>query len=327
MSEYSFRWVNHSKVKRYPQSFEVDSMFAGIGWDIAARELGLTVRGFDNDKFVCQTRAKLKMFTISEDISKITGIEKSRAKILLASPPCQPWSVSGSGNQDLMSIIHKIESGKALTAFKDFRTELMLEPLRWIIAKCEAGNPYTHIAFEQVPPALSVWYLYEPILKNYGYSVVTGKLSAEQYGTPQTRPRAILMAKYKQPVKFPEPTHSRYYASKYYVDPGKLPFISIAQALLNKDTASFKQEAGRNRKADNVVNYRQANEPSFTITTKTFRWIFETKALTATPIECAVLQGFARDIPWSGPILEVRKQIGNACPPPLARAIISELLT
>lgn len=49
-------------------------------------------------------------------------------------------------------------------------------------------------------------------------------------------------------------------------------------------------------------------------------------AITVTVEEAAVLQGFPRGYPWRGSRTRQHEQIGNAVPPPLARAIIAALL-
>ena len=46
-----------------------------------------------------------------------------------------------------------------------------------------------------------------------------------------------------------------------------------------------------------------------------------------TTAECAVLQGFLPDWPWNGSKTAVYRQVGNACPPPLAEAVARAIRT
>ena len=43
--------------------------------------------------------------------------------------------------------------------------------------------------------------------------------------------------------------------------------------------------------------------------------------------EAGILQGFPADYPWRGPVSRQKQQIGNAVPPPMAAALLSNLIT
>ena len=62
------------------------------------------------------------------------------------------------------------------------------------------GRPYYWIALEQVPPVLPVWEEIAEVLHDLGYSVVTGIAKSEQFGAPQYRRRAVLLARLGQSV-------------------------------------------------------------------------------------------------------------------------------
>jgi DNA (cytosine-5)-methyltransferase 1 len=73
---------------------------------------------------------------------------------------------------------------------KEGRTGWLVdEPARFV----EALRP-TWVAQEQVTGALGVWEEQARLYREMGYHVWTGILTSEQYGVPQTRSRAILMA-------------------------------------------------------------------------------------------------------------------------------------
>lgn len=54
---------------------------------------------------------------------------------------------------------------------------------------------YRALILEQVPAVLPVWEAYAAALPYEGYSMDCGLLRTEEYGVPQTRKRAVLMAR------------------------------------------------------------------------------------------------------------------------------------
>jgi len=137
---------------------------------------------------------------------------------------------NGAGRKALDKVllgIEQVAAGGVAPAFDDERTGLVLEPLRWALQ----GN-YKWLAFEQVPTVLPVWEAMAAVLRERGYSVATGVLNAEQYGVPQTRKRAILVAHRDRAVSLPIPTHSRYYSrTPEKLDTGVSKWVSMAEAL------------------------------------------------------------------------------------------------
>lgn len=185
------------------------------------------------------TREANGMSTVFHDVWD--GLENPEIvpahNLLIASPPCQTFSLAGKGagraalDEVLEAIeLHAYKDPQLLRDFGDKhdpRTALVLAPL----AYAHAHRPEL-IAFEQVPAVLPVWEACADVLREWGYSVETAVLNAEQYGVPQTRKRAILVASRIGEVKLPTPTHSRYYSrDPKRLDPGVLPWISMAEAL------------------------------------------------------------------------------------------------
>ena len=159
--------------------------------------------------------------------------------LLIASPPCQAFSMAGkgAGRKALDDVIEAIDERlyldpERLRGFADGhgddRIALVLTPLAHV-----ARDAPTYVVFEQVPPVLPVWERCAVEMQKWGYSVWTGYLQAEQYGVPQTRKRAILIARADGKVaKAPTPTHSRYYSrDPHRLDEGVKPWVSMAQAL------------------------------------------------------------------------------------------------
>lgn len=189
-------------------------LFAGPGgWSeglrMLAPDLHATEIGLEWDSGACDTRAAAGHATIRTDIAayptepftgKVTG--------LIASPPCQDFSLAGKR-----------------AGIEGERGQLIREVLRW----SEALRP-DWIACEQVPPALPVWRDYETELRKLGYYTWSGVLNAADYGVPQTRRRAILLASRTSPVGPPEPTHDREPMPSLFADELR-PWVSMADAL------------------------------------------------------------------------------------------------
>ncbi len=84
---------------------------------------------------------------------------------------------------------------------------------------------------EEVPDVLPLWRQYAAILRTWGYSVWTGILNAADYGVPQTRKRAILLASRTRTAEPPAPTHAKAAEPETLFGPGREQGPSMAQAL------------------------------------------------------------------------------------------------
>jgi DNA (cytosine-5)-methyltransferase 1 len=189
-------------------------LFAGPGgWSEGLRmvspELHAAEVGIEWDDAACRTRAAAGHRTVRADVSaypvkpfmgKVTG--------LIASPPCTDYSVAG-GRAGIDG-----ESGRLVT-----------EVLRW----ADALRP-EWIACEQVPPVLPIWQEYAVTLRSWGYSAWAGILNAADFGVPQTRQRAFLIASRVRAAVPPEPTHAKNPAPSLF-GPELLPWVSMADAL------------------------------------------------------------------------------------------------
>lgn len=216
-------------------------LFAGTGWGVACRRLGIEEMGVEIMPEARATRAANGMFTVYEDVWE--GLVEPdpwmvEHDLLIASPPCQTFSMAGggAGRKALDDVLEAIRERAYLDPAKlrafgekhDPRTALVLTPLAHV-----ARDVPMHVVFEQVPPVLPVWEACAEEMRRWGYSVWTGIVNSEQYGVPQTRRRAILIARADgieaQP---PTATHSRYYSrTPAKLDDGVLPWVSMAEAL------------------------------------------------------------------------------------------------
>lgn len=268
---------------------------------------------------------------------------------LIASPPCQTFSTAGKGSgrkalDDVLAVLPNVatmtlaELRQAGEAFGDDRTALVLTPLWFAL-----HHPYRWLAWEQVPTVLPVWEACAEVLRAEGWNVWAGKLHAEQYGVPQTRTRAFLLASRDLEVTPPTPTHSRYYSrTPGKLDPGVAKWVPMAEALPHLAGARVVSNYGTG--GDPAARgVRTTDQPAATVTSKVDRNRWYREGTTArgvaqaagdrhpdsrrvTVAEAGVLQTFPADHPWQGNQSKQFLQAGNAVPPLLAMAALSAAL-
>lgn len=234
-------------------------LFAGPGgWDVAASRLGFSPVGIEFDAAACLTRAAAGHRTVRADVAELP-LERlaGRVRGLAGSPPCTTFSAAGDGAGNavialLAVLITDLFAGRdtraqcrraiiAQLAESGWRSDLapedraakieraaasavlVAEPARFIAA----GHP-EWIALEQVPAVLPLWQVYAEELRRRGYSVWCGKLNAADYGVPQTRERAILVASRVRHASRPEPTH---YDPRKGMQLWGSPWVTMAEAL------------------------------------------------------------------------------------------------
>lgn len=306
-------------------------LFAGPGGiEYGAIAEGVGGRGIEWDASTVATRVAAGLDTTHGDVTKYGPRDFPNATVLTGGPPCQTFTIAGkgSGRAELDRVIAAVKlmgAGNDIdkSMFADERTALILEPLRWILADFECG--YNAIVLEQVPQALPVWEAYAEVLRGEGYSVATGILRTEQYGVPQTRRRAVLVARLVGEATLPEPTHRAYRKGEpqHEGDPQLKPWVSMAEALPDRGPFTVVSNYGTGGDPKKRGR-RSSSQPAFTVTGKISRLRLidpdgrELDRLTHA--EAGQLQGFPGDWPWSGG--DISQQIGNACPVQLAAALI-----
>ncbi|GLX04432.1 DNA cytosine methyltransferase [Microbispora sp. NBRC 16548] len=316
--------------------YGIIDLFAGPGGlDVAATWLGIPVIGIEWDPNACATRRAAGLLTEQGDVRHFEPSCFSNADVLAAGPPCQTFTVAGSGHgrkalDEVLLFAKRMGNGDDVTEdlkqIPDERTALVLEPLRWALRAIKAENPYRAIVLEQVPAVLPVWEAVGEILDKEGYSVAHGVLRTEQYGIPQTRRRAVLIARLGADAALPKPTHRPYRKGTSRTEGAEnlLPWVAMNDVLNRPDPFVVVSNYGTG--GDPKARGRRAStEPSFTVTGKIFRnRVVTPSGGRSLPrfsyAEAGRLQTFPTDYPWFGN--DVAQQIGNAIPPLLAMHVL-----
>jgi DNA (cytosine-5)-methyltransferase 1 len=274
---------------------------------------------------------------------------------LIASPPCQAFSMAGKGaGRDaiggLLTHIMRCADGwvepTGDLCSEDIRADLTLQPLRWV----DALRP-RWVALEQVPPVLDAWQAMAHVLRGWGYTSAVGVLSSEEYGVPQTRRRAILVARRDGvPAELPTPSHTKY--DHRSVNGGRapmpplfggelLPWVSMADAIgwgmpdrpfytyagVSAHAVGDREFGGSSVRED-LAERAASGDPQ--------RWTIDagrdvsrdeaSQPVRLSVAQAAALQTFPHDWPWQGTRTAQYRQIGNAVPARLAAAILAPLL-
>ncbi|MEX5305201.1 DNA cytosine methyltransferase [Kocuria sp. CPCC 205258] len=324
----------------------VVDLFAGPGGlDVAARWLGLSAVGIEWDKDACTTRRAAGLETVQGDVREYGPADFPDAAMLVGGPPCQTYTVAGTGAgrralEQVQNFISRMAGGQDVTAdlshLDDERTGLVLQPLRWILEAHERGHPYKTVVLEQVPAVLPVWEAMAEALHGLGYKTTSGILRAEEFGVPQTRRRAILIAHQDYMPRLPQPTHRRFRKREASSD-DQLSLLSWDSMLRPCET--IRGTLHRPGPYVIVSNYgsggdpkarglRSWEEPAATVTGKVSR--NRVRSPDGTDLgslelfEAGQLQTFPEDYPWSGG--DRAQQIGNAIPPRLGAHVLAAAL-
>lgn len=173
----------------------------------------------------------------------------------------------------------------------------------------------------------------------YGYHTRYAVLNAADYGVPQLRYRVFIVAwrhDAPKPDPFPPPqTHTQYPEQGLFP---LLPWVSVDEAL-----AGLGEPDGRVDPAHTYSNYKLrfngylghravlGNRPSPTITARgddrggvvVIHHPSNERRMTAR--ELAIIQGFPHDYRFAGPRTSIYRQVANAVPASLAKAVASTL--
>jgi DNA (cytosine-5)-methyltransferase 1 len=308
----------------YSQGMTRDALdlFSGArGWDVAAEPLGWTTYGVENWEPARRT-AELNGFrhTMSSDV-RYVHTAPGQFDLHLVSPVCTTFSPAGTGGGrramvDVLAAVRGVAEGKPIGLFDlDPETALVLEPLRIALE----GLPRV-IAWEQSDRVLPIWRECRLPLMAAGYSTAVDVLDAADYGVPQNRKRAVLVARRDgATATLPVRTHGPYPRLTSWLPQGEaLGWPDGTYVVSNYGQGGDPRNRGR----------RTAAQPAFAVTGRADRnkvHFPDGHVRNLTPGEAARLQTFPDGYGFWGTKTEQVQQIGNAVPPRLAHAILAGL--
>ena len=240
----------------------------------------------------------------------------------------------------------------------DERRNLVMEFWRLINDSNASGFVFENVPSIRHPKNRPVLDAFKNAAEQAGFYVTEILGKAVEHGVAQKRERVFLLGSKARQPEVPAATHSLPGKENQYL----LPTLSTGEALDGFDHKRFfePEEVVQGRWADHLKsvppggNYKAhtawAGHPNPTFVTETRFWNFLLKldpakpswTLAATPgpwtgpfhwnsrrlrtVEMAALQGFPTDYKLSGSRRERVRQLGNAVPPPLARAMVAAVM-
>lgn len=299
----------------------LDTFAGGGGWEVAARELGWT--DIDRVENWGPANATAAAAGFGEPVAldvRDYHTAPGRHDLQTHSPSCKRFSPAGNGagRRQLDVILLGVRSiGNGYPIHRahgiDPDAALTLEPLRLILE----GMPRA-VACEQAASVLPIWEAYADVMRTRRYSVWTGVVDAADFGVPQNRKRAVLLARNDL-------------ADKHMIGPlgtyVGLP-MTLGETLGWTNGTHMVSNYGTGGDPKNR-GVRYADQPSFAITGRADRnkvHFPDGSVRNLTLEEAAKLQTFPDGYPFQGTKSERGQQVGNAVPPMLARALLRELL-
>lgn len=297
---------------------KIVSLFSGAG----GLDLGFTQAGhhvvWANDLYgdaVETYRNNIGRHIVCKDITEIPSSEIPFCDMVIGGFPCQGFSVANTKR-----------------CANDKRNVLYLQLLRVISEK----RPVFFLA-ENVKGLVNFegGKVFERILDDFskaGYRVSHRVFNAADYGVPQKRERVIIVGVRNDvnfEFSFPEPTHSKDGIG------GLRKWVGVAAALEGLPDPDVPNDVPNHTYSKYKLNFngyighRPLNpaQPAPTVTARgddrggVVILPHPTASRRMTGRELATVQGFPTDFRFAGRLSSVYRQIGNAVPPPLAKAI------
>lgn len=300
---------------------------------------------FNHTTAICGNLSEYK----SEEIKKLADINEDEKFIVIGGAPCQPFSKNGYW------VTNKVRKG-----INDPRATLVNEFLRVVLDLSPDGFVFENVESLMHPTNKVIVDSFINIVEEEGYSYKIIKANSLNYGVPQKRKRLFIIGT-KGTFKSEEPkvTHSD---QTSILAPDLKPFVTVGEVISEFDTPEFfeKEEEtnggtyhedllevppGMNYKALtawagypnpkfiadkrfwNFLLKLHPDKPSWTITAQPGPWVgpFHWTSRRLRVPEIAAIQSFPKEYKFFGSRRSIQKQIGNAVPPLMGKAMIKFL--
>lgn len=345
------------------QEIKAISLFSGAGgFDIGSHMAGIpVVFSIDIEEDCIETLKLNEIFKetkkvhgdlfdySSEEIKASLGDNYNGKKILIGGAPCQPFSKNGYW------VTNKVRKG-----IDDPRAKLVNQFLRVLIDIKPEGFVFENVESLLHPTNKIIVDSFLEIVKSEGFKTKVIRANALDYGVAQKRKRLFIIGtkgefKDKEPVKTHFPPEI---ASKKNLQ----PYVNVGEVINEFDTDEYFEEQeltvggtyheelkevppGMNYKALtawagypnpkfvadkrfwNFLLKLHPEKPSWTITAQPGPWVgpFHWNSRRLRVPEIAAIQSFPKDYKFYGSRRSIQKQIGNAVPPLMAKAMINFL--
>ena len=297
-----------------PYRWQCADFFSGIGgFHIAASRLGMRCV-FACDIDAEARRAYRRNFGVEPagDITEIAPDSVPHHDVLLAGFPCQPFSIIGDMN-----------------GVDDRRGRLFDEILRILKAKrpkavvLENVRQFSTIARGAVLREVLAG------LARLGYSHQWKVLNALDFGLPQKRERTIIVgfqSSIGELFRWPE-TKGEYTPLKEMLEPRPDKRHFVSEQIKTKRKAMHRPKVTPSIWHENKGGNISSHPFSCALRANaSYNYLLVNGERRLTPREMLRLQGFPESFEIIGSDSQVRKQMGNAVPVPMIRAVIREVL-
>ena len=355
--------VNNKQDEIISSKNQAISFFSGAGGlDIGTQLAGVKViSSLDFDRDSVATMKSNKYFThakhlfqdikevSSKDYKQIIRDDNPEKLIIVGGPPCQPFSKAGYwvthenrlGSNDPRNMI-----GQYLRIIEEIKPDgFLLENVESLL---HPKNVHAAIELEEA-------------IEKLGYYSIRYKVNALDFGVPQKRKRVFFIASRKPITALPIPTHgdkklslinpeikpiervidwigkfdTPYYFEKEEITKGKTYYNELLAVPPGKNYIALTAKEGypnpkfeANKRFWTFLLKLHPNQPSWTIAAQPGPWVgpFHWTSRRLRVPEIGAIQTFPEDYRFVGNRRSVQKQIGNAVPSLLGKAMVKHLL-